>query len=60
MDISKLLPSVRKLMIKKKWAINIANIDEAIVISLIKQKKIKRFSNPDCGKLLLDVTNFLA
>jgi hypothetical protein len=60
MDIIKLIPSLWKLLENKKCAINVTTIDNALAVSIIKRKRIKkRFVNKDSLCLLADIRSYL-
>lgn len=60
MDILKLIPELWRLLVKGKYAINVTTIDNALVVSILKRKRIrKRFTNIDSSVVLSDIRNYL-
>jgi hypothetical protein len=62
MDIINLIPALWELLKNKKCAINVTTIDNALAVSIIKRKRIKkRFvcRNNDSQMLLADIRSYL-
>lgn len=59
MDIKSLLPTLWRIIDRKKCAINIYTKDELTVITLLKSKRKKTFQNADSNTLLSQLQHYL-
>lgn len=59
MDVINIIPSLRRLMGKRKIAMNVTNIDNELAVSIIKNRKIKRFKNRNVAVVLSEVEFYL-
>jgi hypothetical protein len=60
MDVLSMIPALWKLLDKKNIAINVTNLDNAITVSILKSRRVKRkFVNTDSAMLIADIEQYL-
>lgn len=58
-SIGDLIPLLWKILAKKKCAINVCTIDNEMTVSIIRKRKIKRFTGTDSFSLIPHLTQYL-
>lgn len=54
-NVKKLLPTIGKILDKKKYAINISTIDNEVIFSVIDKKRVRRFKHTDSVTLIANI-----